>query len=71
MNRYITALMAAIFLLTASPTAFSQRPEGLEENMLLSAVNEYNEGRYDAAQAFLSNIIEQNNGNDAAWYYRL
>ena len=61
--------MAAIFLLTASPAAFSQRPEGLEENMLLSAVNEYNEGRYDAAQAFLSNIIEQNNENDAAWYY--
>ena len=66
MRRYITAL--AIFFLTFS-LAYSQRPESIQENMLLSAVKMFNDGKYDAAKTALNDVLEKDSESDAAWYY--
>lgn len=69
MKKFLTVLAALIFLLAASTVSQAQRPESLGENMLLSAVKKYNEGKYDAARATLKNILDADQSNDAAWYY--
>ena len=66
MRRYITAL--TIFFLTFS-LAYSQRPESIQENMLLSAVKMFNDGKYDAAKTALNDVLEKDSESDAAWYY--
>ena len=66
MRRILTAL---VILLTSSYAASAQRPESAQENMLLSAVNKYNEGDYDAARSELACVLEADQKNDAAWYY--
>ena len=66
MRRFITAL--TILFLSIS-MAYSQRPESLQENMLLSAVKKYNEGKYDAAKSTLNEILQKDPRSDAAWYY--
>ena len=55
--------------LLVSFTAFAQRPESVQENLIVSAVQKYNEGNYDAARATLSNLLQNDSRNDAAWYY--
>lgn len=65
-RRILTAL---VILLTSSYAASAQRPESAQENMLLSAVNKYNEGDYDAARSELACVLEADQKNDAAWYY--
>ena len=47
----------------------AQRPNSLQENLILSAVQKYNEGNHDAAKESLSHIVEADPTNDAAWYY--
>ena len=49
--------------------SFAQRPESVQENLIVSAVQKYNEGNYDAARATLSNLLQNDSRNDAAWYY--
>ena len=66
MRKFITAL--AVLFLTFS-VAYAQRPESIQENMLLSAVKKYNERNYDAARSTLKEVIERDPENDAAWYY--
>ena len=52
-----------------SHVAFAQRPESIQENLIVSAVQKYNEGNYEAADAILDNILQNDTSNDAAWYY--
>ena len=47
----------------------AQRKESIQENLIVSAVQNYNEGNYDAANATLMHILEKDPSNDAAWYY--
>lgn len=65
----MTVLMASLVLLAASSAAFAQRPESMQENMLLSAVKKYNDGKQDAARTALNGILEADPECDAAWYY--
>ena len=69
LSKHIIALTASLVLLLTTVGAFAQRLDSLQENMILSAVNKYNEGNYDAAKESLNHIIEVNSENDAAWYY--
>ena len=62
---FITILTAFLML----EPAFAQRPESIQENLIVSAVQKYNEGNYDAAKATLNNLLQKDTGNDAAWYY--
>ena len=43
MKRILMVLAAFLALLICATSAFAQRPESLQENMLLSAVKKYNE----------------------------
>ena len=69
MNRLSAFLTIFLMSLLVSFTAFAQRPESVQENLIVSAVQKYNEGNYDAARATLSNLLQNDSRNDAAWYY--
>ena len=63
-GKYI--IYSLISLLLLSSAAYAQPDTG---NMLITAVTSYNEGKYDEASSTLTNIIELDQSNDAAWYY--
>ena len=67
MRRILMVLTAFLALLICATTVLAQRPESLQENMLLSAVKKYNEGNHDAARATLNAILEKDQTSDAAW----
>ena len=69
MKGYIKALTVCILLLLTASASHAQRPQSIQENLLLSAVNRYNEGKHDAAKEILKNILEKDQDSDAAWYY--
>lgn len=58
-------LAAVLMALGAS----AQSLESMQENMILSAVEKYNEKDNAAAREILNNIVKQELDNDAAWYY--
>jgi len=58
--------MAASFLTLQAQT---MRPESRHENMLLQAVADYNSRDISGAKAILHEIVSEDAGNDAAWYY--
>lgn len=58
-------LAAVLMALGAS----AQSLESIQENMILSAVEKYNEKDNAAAREILNNIVKQEPDNDAAWYY--
>lgn len=45
------------------------RPESSLENMVLSAVERYNDRDLDAAEALLTAVLSEDAENDAAWYF--
>lgn len=49
--------------------ASAQSSESIKENMILSAVEKYNERDHASAREILNNIVKQDQDNDAAWYY--
>ena len=69
MNRLSAFLTIFLTLLLMSFAAHAQRPESVQENLIVSAVQKYNEGNYEAARATLSNLLQNDSRNDAAWYY--
>ena len=69
MSRAIILLTTFILLFLATQTALCQRPESASENMVLSAVKKYNEGKYDSARSAFKSVLEKDPRNDAAWYY--
>ncbi len=69
--RFIYILFASLILM-ASPLhagAQNERPEAVHENMILSAVEKYNEKDIDGAMDILKNVVAENPEEDAAWYY--
>jgi tetratricopeptide (TPR) repeat protein len=69
MNRLSAFLTIFLTSLLMSFAAHAQRPESIQENLIVSAVQKYNEGNYEAARATLSNLLQNDSRNDAAWYY--
>ena len=63
-SKYI--IYSLISLLLLSSAIYAQPDTG---NMLITAVTKYNEGKYDEASTTLTNIVELDPSNDAAWYY--
>ena len=63
---YATAFML-VFLM--AQTAFAQRPESVKENLVVSAVDKYNAGKFAEARTDLNQAIEKDSECDAAWYY--
>ncbi len=64
-------LVSLALLMSVCRTADAQpvRPESSSENMLLSAVERYNERDFEASKALLAAVLANDEGNDAAWYY--
>ena len=69
MNRLAALPIIFLMSLLMSSMALAQRPQSVQENLIVSAVQKYNEGNYDAARATLTNLLQNDSGNDAAWYY--
>ena len=72
MNRNIIYLLSSVILfLCALPdvSAQSVRPEALGSNLILSAVERYNERDIDGALTLLKEAVAENPDDDAAWYY--
>ena len=63
---YLTMISAALLMALG---ASAQSPESIQENMILSAVEKYNERDHASAREILNNIVKQDQDNDAAWYY--
>lgn len=70
---YIHILLISLSLfLSAVPRVTAQeyvRPESRHENMIVAAVEAYNEKNVDGAVAILNQIVAEDPDNDAAWYY--
>ncbi len=56
-------------IVSAVAGAQNSRPKAVQENMILSAVEMYNERNMDGAMAILKEVIAENPREDAAWYY--
>ncbi len=69
MNRLIYILLAFLVLIPSFSDAQTVRPESKHENMILSAVELFNAKDTGAAAAILKEIVADDPGNDAAWYY--
>ena len=69
MNKSITIFSTILIAFLMSLTVQAQRPESIQENLIVSAVQKYNEGNFEAASATLDHILQNDTRNDAAWYY--
>ncbi len=66
---YIMYVFIGFAMAAAESGAQTLRPEAEHENMILSAVAKINGKDVDGAMALLQEIIAEDPGNDAAWYY--
>ena len=64
---FAACLFMALIPLSAS--AQKERYEARHENMVLSAVNRFNEGEIDGAMTILKEVVADDPENDGAWYY--
>ena len=64
-------LISLALLMSVCKTADAQpvRPQSSSENMVLSAVERYNDRDLEASEALLAAVLANDEGNDAAWYY--
>lgn len=69
MKKYIYILQLLLLFFSFGASAQKGRPEARHENMILTAVERYNEKDADGAMAILKEIIAEDPENDAAWYY--
>lgn len=72
MEKLVNNILFSILLLVAvhlPGQAQQVRPGSHLENMVLSAVERYNEKDLDASKALLTAVIAEDETNDAAWYY--
>lgn len=70
MNRLFKIILFAAMLLTAmtSHAQYSERERGAG-TLIVTAVEHYNNGEYDAAMNILKPLVDSMPENDAAWYY--
>ncbi len=64
-------LISLALLMSVCKTAGAQpvRPQSSSENMVLSAVERYNDRDLEASEALLASVLANDGTNDAAWYY--
>ena len=64
-------LISRALLMSVCKTADAQpvRPQSSSENMVLSAVERYNDRDLEASEALLAAVLANDGTNDAAWYY--
>ena len=64
-------LISLALLMSVCKTAGAQpvRPQSSSENMVLSAVERYNDRDLEASEALLAAVLANDGTNDAAWYY--
>lgn len=64
-------LISLALLMSVCKTADAQpvRPQSSSENMVLSAVERYNDRDLEASEALLAAVLANDETNDAAWYY--
>ena len=70
MIKFLKIIFLTVFLLacTCSYAQLSSRERGAG-NMIVTAVEHYNNGKYDEAIGVLKSLVESVPENDAAWYY--
>lgn len=68
-NIYKILLIASSLLVSVLAYADDSRRERAERDMVLSAVEHFNKGEYDAVLNVLKPLVETSADNDAAWYY--
>lgn len=70
MKKYTYIILPLLLLfISLGASAQKERPEARHENMILTAVERYNEKDADGAMAILKEVIAEDPENDAAWYY--
>lgn len=69
MKKYTYILPLLLLFISFGASAQKERPEARHENMILDAVERYNEKDADGAMAILKEVIAEDPENDAAWYY--
>lgn len=69
MKTPIIYIFTIILSFTLALTAHAQPAKAALENQVLSAVHKYDAGEYDKAIQMLSAVIENDQSNDAAYYY--
>ncbi len=70
MNRIIYILSISVLMaVSAVAGAQNSRLKAVQENMILSAVEMYNERNMEGAMAMLKEVVAENPQEDAAWYY--
>ena len=64
-------LISLALLMSVCKTSDAQpvRPQSSSENMVLSAVERYNDRDLEASEALLAAVLANDGTNDAAWYY--
>ena len=68
MRRFSIIFLICSIIYGAFPfLVFAQTDSG---SMLITAVSNYNDGKYASAAKMLDELISQSKDNDAAWYYR-
>ena len=67
----LSIIFSALLLFCLATTARAQtiRPEAIGSNLILSAVEKYNERDIEGALALLKEAVAENPEDDAAWYY--
>ena len=70
-RNYIYIIFSVLMFLSVSSVSSAQteREGAAESNMILTAVEKYNERDIKGAMAILNEVIAVNPDNDAAWYY--
>ncbi|MBR5301001.1 MAG: tetratricopeptide repeat protein [Bacteroidales bacterium] len=69
MKKFLYTALAACVFLSLPAYAQKERVEARHENMVLSAVERYNEREIDAAMTILKEVVADDPQNDGAWYY--
>ncbi len=70
MNMMKRLIYICVFLsMTVLASAQASRPESANENLILKAVEKYNEKDIDGAMSILKGVVAEDAGQDAAWYY--
>ena len=69
MKRTAALLIIFLMVILMPQRMFAQRPDSIQENQIVSAVQKYHDGNYDVARDILNDILQKDINNDAAWYY--
>ncbi len=66
---YILLISISFFSMPAFSGAQSIRPDSEHENMILTAVEKFNERKLDESMSILKSVVAEEPDEDAAWYY--